>query len=102
MTGMPDPKIFDEWYKVMALAGLLFSLGSIAASNNSIFLIGLSFLLIGVGGFANHRFRTVQHYDFQGFLREGLGNPYWPTPLGGLFTLCGIIVFCIGMYKICA
>ena len=87
----------DKWWNLLAAAGVLITGSGVAVRMMPVILIGVGFVLVGVGESANHPRWT----DIKGPpLRKVTYYPRKPKPAGWFFDAIGAASFLVGLLMI--
>jgi hypothetical protein len=92
---MGDLRLLDKWYKALIAAGVALGVGAVAAHHNQLLVMAVGMVLVGVGEFMNHPFRSY---------RDGLtvyeGHPRIPCLAGHILDAVGALIMLFGIVKL--
>ena len=86
-----DLKVLDKWYKALIGAGVALGVAAVAAHHNQLLVLAVGMVLLGIGEFINHPFRSF---------RDGWtiyeGHPRIPSLPGTIISAAGVLVMLYG------
>lgn len=90
----------DKWYRALPALSVILIVGAAALTDDpelrkTLILCGFAGLLIGIGQWIDHPFRSSIH----GHLKFS-GYPYRPSLMGSLITLAGVVVALRGIWRL--
>jgi hypothetical protein len=96
-----DLKQYSTWYVALIAAGAVIASASAAVRNDSAFLVGLGFVMVGVGEFMNHPFRTALRFDdFGRPIYKVFGRARAPKVVGVAIDVLGVGLGAVGLFRI--
>ncbi|MEQ8283285.1 MAG: hypothetical protein RIC04_15005 [Parvibaculum sp.] len=96
-----DLKQYSTWYVALIAVGAVIASASAASGNAAALLVGLGFVLVGVGEFINHPFRSDIQFDDVGRPAYQIsGRARAPKVVGLAVDAFGVVLLLLGLYRI--
>ena len=89
----------EHWWKASFAGGVALAVAAAAIGHNALLLIGVGFVCFGIGEWFN---RPIQQGLHVGNGMRGIvtSYPWRPKPFGIIMDALGIVLFCIGVYRL--